>query len=61
MDAAAVNVTPASGEVRYDWSVGDTAEAGSYQAEFEVTYSDGSMETFPNDGHISVKITDDIS
>lgn len=31
-----------------DWQAGDTDIAGNYHAEFHVTYSDGSVETFPN-------------
>lgn len=47
--------------VEYDWQVGDTDTSGSYRAEFEVTYSDGKVESFPNSGFIRVEITDDIS
>ena len=61
VDAAAVIVTPLQGIVRYDWLAADTAEIGSYQAEFEVTYADASIETFPNDGYIRVKIIDDVA
>jgi hypothetical protein len=58
---AAVIVTAASGDVRYDWIAADTATVGSYQAEFQVTYSDGTIETFPNSGYIRVEISDDIA
>ena len=61
VDAAAVVVTPLSGLVRYDWIADDTSDTGSYQAEFEVTYADASIETFPNDGYIRVEIIDDIT
>ena len=61
VDEAAVIVTPLQGTVRYDWLAADTAEIGSYQAEFEVTYADASIETFPNDGYIRVNITGDIA
>ena len=60
-DQAVVIVDAEAGEVRYDWQAADTATVGSYQAEFEVTYGDGSIETFPNDGYIRVQITDDIT
>lgn len=63
VDAAAIVVVSASENnlVQYDWAVGDTASVGSYQAEFEVTRSDGTIETFPNNGYIRVEITDDIA
>jgi len=61
VDAAAVIVTALDGLVRYDWQAADTATIGSYQAEFEVTYSDGTIETFPNDGYIRVEIIKDIA
>lgn len=61
VDAAAVIVTALDGIVRYDWQASDTAVVGSYQAEFEVTYADASIETFPNDGYIQVEIIDDIT
>ncbi len=61
VDAAATVVTAASGIVRYNWVAADTDTVGTYQAEFEVTYADASIETFPNDGYIVVQIIDDIN
>lgn len=61
VDDVATIVTADSGIVRYDWDAADTDTVGSYQAEFEVTYADASIETFPNDGYIRVEITDDIA
>lgn len=61
IDTAATVVTAGSGIVRYDWDAADTAAAGTFQAEFEVTYSDGKIETFPNASYIEVIITDDIA
>ena len=61
VDADAVIVTADQGLVRYDWQAADTATIGSYQAEFEVTYADTTVETFPNDGYIRVEIISDIA
>jgi hypothetical protein len=61
VDAAATIVTPLDGLVRYDWAGSDADAIGSYQAEFEVTYADASVETFPNDGYIRVEIISDIA
>ena len=61
VDNAASVVTADQGLVRYDWQSDDTASIGSYLAEFEVTYGDGTVETFPNDRYIRVEIIDDIA
>lgn len=47
--------------VRYDWTAADTNTAGVYRGEFQVTYSDSSIETFPNDGYIEIRILKDIA
>ena len=52
---------PAEGVVEYSWVSGDTSIAGSYKAEFELTYSDGKVETFPNTGSIVVYIQPEIA
>lgn len=60
--AAAVVVTQTgTPTVRYDWQAGDTDTAGFYSAEFEVTYTGGAVETFPNSDFIGVAITGDIA
>jgi hypothetical protein len=61
VNAAAVVVTAASGIVQYNWIAADTNTIGSYQAEFQVTYADGTIETFPSDSYIPVEIIDDIA
>lgn len=61
IDATAVVITPTSGLVEYNWIAADTDTIGSYQAEFEVTYPDGTIETFPNNSYIRVEIIDDIN
>jgi len=61
VDAAAALENASNGIVQYNWQAADTATIGSYQAEFEVTYSDTTIETFPNSGYIRVEITDDIA
>jgi len=49
-----------AGRVRYAWQTGDTDTPGTFQGEFEVTYSTGEIETFPNDGFLAIEIIDDI-
>jgi hypothetical protein len=56
VDAAAEIVTAASGIVKYVWADGDTDETGVFDAEFEVTFDDDTVLTFPNSEHLSVMI-----
>lgn len=47
--------------VQYNWTADDTDTAGLYRAEFEVTYSDSTVETFPNSDFIAVNVTKDLA
>lgn len=58
--ATAVIEDAVEGIVRYDFSSTDTANSGTAYAEFEVTYSDSTVETFPNSGYIAIVIPKDI-
>ena len=49
------------GVVQYDWQAGDTSTVGTYYVEFEVTYSDASVETFPNTGSLPLVITRELN
>ena len=60
-DAAATVVNADAGSVKYEWVAADTANAGTFQAEFEVTYTNGGVETFPNDQSIAIVITEDLA
>jgi len=59
--SATVNSPATAGVVQYDWDAADTDTIGSFQAEFEVTYGNSKIESFPNNGYIRVEITDDIT
>jgi len=48
------------GAVEYQWQPGDTSKSGIYEAEWEVTYFDNSVETFPNDGYVEIEILEDL-
>lgn len=48
------------GLVRYPWAEGDTAEAGTYDVEFEVTYSDGTVQSFPTEGYVDCVFEEDL-
>ena len=61
VDAAATVVSASEGKVKYQWQATDTATVGEYNAEFEVTFSDGTIETFPNDGFLRIIITSEVA
>lgn len=61
VDQAATIVNGIGGIVRYAWQVADTQKPGLYTCEFEVTYADNSIETFPNDDKIIVSIESEIN
>lgn len=54
-------VNALSGIVNYYWEVGDTDVEGTYYVEFEVTYSDLSVETFPNTGNLIILIVPELN
>ena len=60
--AVAAIIAPATdGVVQYDWAAGDTDTPGIFEGEFEITFTDSAIETYPNDGYLTVKITGEIS
>jgi len=53
------NVNPVAlsdGRVEYIFTEEDTAETGWYEAEWQITYNDDSVETYPVDEKIDVHI-----
>jgi len=58
--AATVVTETVTPTVSYEWSAGDTDLEGIHLAEFEVTYSNGTIETFPSGDYIHIKILDDL-
>lgn len=55
-----VNGTPTAGNVKYVWIAGDTATAGTFNAEWEITFAAGKIQTFPNDSYFQIVISDDL-
>lgn len=60
IDRAAEVLDATGGVVRFVPEPGDTDVAGTYRAEFEVTFSDGRKESYPNTGYITVEIIPDL-
>jgi hypothetical protein len=61
VDKAATIDDAANGEVSYSWDGEDVDTTGEYEAEFEVSWSDGDTETFPKDGYLDLKILDTLA
>lgn len=62
IDAPMTVVSPSTvGVIRYDWQAGDTDTVGTYYIEFEVTYADNSIETFPNTGSEIVSVVKELN
>lgn len=61
VDSAMTIVDEDNGIVKYDWQSGDTSSHGTYSVEFEVTYVDGSTETFPNTGNLALVVTKELN
>lgn len=53
-------VTVSSAYVAYKWATTDNATSGIYNAEYELTYTDGGIETVPNDTYFSIEVVDDL-
>lgn len=60
VDGTATIVDAAQGIVEYAWAPGDLQAAGQYLAEFEVTWPDGRVQTYPGDGYITVAVVADL-
>ena len=48
------------GQVHYNWATVDTATAGLYVGEWEVTFTGGTVQTFPNTDPFLVHIVSDL-
>ena len=58
--AATIVSPPTSGIVQHNWLAGDTATAGTFSGEFEITFPSGQVITFPNQRNITIKIAPDL-
>jgi hypothetical protein len=50
-----------AGQVSYSWTASNTDTADDYEAEFQVTFAGGTVQTFPGRNWIAVHIIDDIA
>lgn len=61
IDSAVEVINAQNGVIRYDWQAADTDTPGTFYVEFEVTYTDGAIETFPNTGKEVVIILSELN
>ncbi len=50
-----------TGECAYGFTAAQSADADEFEFEAEVTYADGRVQTYPNDGYFPVKIKEKIA
>ena len=58
--ATATIVTAGTGRVHYTFTASNTDTAEQFVGEFEVTFSGGEVQTYPNRGYIPIFVQDDI-
>ena len=61
VDAAMAVTNAEAGVVQYNWQNGNTDTVGTYYVEFQVTYSDSAIETFPNNGNKVVSVVRELN
>ena len=62
VSAAAATIDDAeAGQVSYNWTASDTNTADDYEAEFQVTFVGGAVQTFPGRNWIAVHVIDDVA
>lgn len=49
------------GLISYEWDAGETDTAGVFDGEFQVTFPDATVQSFPNDGYLEIVILGDIA
>ena len=62
VDEGTVTIVSATdGTVRYDWQTGDTATAGEYYIEWQITDGSGNVQTVPTNGFDELEVYEEIS
>lgn len=60
VNATAEITDAANGRIRYIWASGDTDTVGEYDVEVQVTFSDGTIESYPNNGYHRLRVLKDL-
>ena len=59
--AAVTIVLATAGTVKYVWGASNTDTPGEFEGEFEVTFGDSTVLTFPNDGYFTIEMLPQIA
>ncbi len=57
---AAVSPIDTSGKLKYTRVAGDVDTEGEFHGEFQVLFSGGAIQTYPNEDYIKILITDEL-
>lgn len=57
---ATISGDPTTGSVSYQWEPTDTDTVGSFIVEWEVTYANGTSQTFPTEGYTTVEVEESL-
>lgn len=60
VNSPCVVIDAVAGRVDYEWVAADVDTTGTYQAEFQVTWADGKVQTYPRAGYLTVTMTEDL-
>jgi hypothetical protein len=61
VSSAMTVVDAANGRVQHNWGATDLDTVGSFDVEFEIAWSDGTIETVPNGSYLTVEVVDDLT
>jgi hypothetical protein len=53
-------LSSSGGTIQYEWSSGDTNEAGKYRGEFQLFFDNGKRLTIPQQGFLNIEIPPDL-
>jgi len=48
-------------DVSFDFSTGELSDSGEYLAEFEATYADGEVRSYPEGRYLFIKVNEDLN
>jgi hypothetical protein len=60
VDSAMTITDAVNGIVSYTFTTTDTDTSGTYNVEFQITWSDGGIETIPNNSYLQLIVYDDL-